>query len=124
MNTFAFVSNKDPKQKNMQNLFVKYVKTYWTLNIFKVGGLVFVWFFVILSYLYNVNIASTSGYFLRQANQEYDSIVFKSEILKTKFLLHKQENWDQLYDHKYGGEVVNVQTEIVYVPKGSDLVMR
>jgi len=124
MRIFAFVSQKEYRQQKMQNFFSKYLKTYWTSSFLKISFLFLSLFFVVFVYLYNVNIASTSWYFLRQANREYESVVFKYEILKSQYLDKKQENWEQLYDKKYWGKVVDIITEVVYIPDWADLAMR
>lgn len=48
--------------------------------------------FFFFLYLYYVNMASTRGYFLRQAMQENNSITFEHEIVKTQLLKVQQTN--------------------------------
>jgi len=72
-------------------------------------------------YLYFVNLSSTRGYFLKQANQDMVAITFKYEILKTKLLDYKQQNWDAIQSTSFKRDVVDVSAEIVQIPNGVQL---
>jgi len=75
----------------------------------------------ILFYLYFVNLSSTRGYFLKQADQNMTAINFKYEILKTKLLDYKQQNWDAVQSTTFKRDVVDVSAEIVKIPNGVQL---
>jgi len=72
-------------------------------------------------YLYFVNLASTRGYFLKQANQNIVAITFKYEILKTTLLDYKQQNWNAVSSTSFKRDVVDVSAEIVKIPNGVQL---
>jgi len=72
-------------------------------------------------YLYFVNLASTRGYFLKQANQNTVAITFKYEILKTKLLDYKQQNRNAVQSTSFKKDVVDVSAEIVQIPNGIQL---
>jgi len=118
MNTFAFVRNTEQKTKSWMS---KYLQNHGMMDLFKVGILFVSFLFIIFIYLYYVNLASTRGYFLRQANQDYDAVNFQFEIVKTQLLSLKQENWAKIHNWDYQHEVIKLKTEIVYVPENSDL---
>jgi hypothetical protein len=75
----------------------------------------------IFFYLYFVNLASTRGYFLKQANQNIVAITFKYEILKTTLLDYKQQNWNAVSSTSFKRDVVDVSAEIVKIPNGVQL---
>jgi len=60
--------------------------------------------------------SSTRGYFLKQANQDMATITFQYEILKTKLLDYKQQNWNAIQSTSFKREVVDVNAEIVQLP--------
>ena len=72
-------------------------------------------------YLYFVNLSSTRGYFLKQANQEMVAIDFQYEILKTKLLDYKQQNRNSIQSASFRRDVVDVSAEIVKIPNGVQL---
>jgi len=73
--------------------------------------------FIVTIYLYYINLASTHGYFLRQANQEDEKIWFQLEILKTKLLEYKQQNRETTYNsRRRNNQLIKVKTEIVSIP--------
>jgi len=72
-------------------------------------------------YLYFVNLASTRGYFLKQANQDIVTITFKYEILKTTLLDYKQQNRNTVESTSFKRDVVDVSAEIVKIPNGVQL---
>jgi len=65
--------------------------------------------------------SSTRGYFLKQANQEITAITFQYEILKTKLLDYKQQNWNAVQSSSFKRDVVDVSAEIVKIPNGVQL---
>lgn len=95
MNTFAF-NPRDRFEKQYSYILQKIKKNDQIWDFFKVWWLAFLLLFFILSYLYFVNLASTRGYFLRQAMQKYTSISFQQEIVKTDILKIKQANWEKM----------------------------
>ena len=119
MRTFAFI----PGQVNKVYSWIisKYKRYDSIVELFKVSAL---WFFLLLcgfAYLYFVNMSSTRGYFLKQADQNMTAINFKYEILKTKLLDYKQQNWNAVSSSSFKRDVVDVSAEIVKIPNGVQL---
>lgn len=122
MNRFAFVSKNE--QKNYNTWLQRYFKNHGMLDLFKVSILFIVFLFIVFVYLYYVNLASTRWYFLRKANENYKAVNFEFEIIKTKLIARKEENWNQLHAGNYRNEVINLKTEIVYIPDYVDLALK
>lgn len=114
MRTFAFVPGQVSKAYAW--ILNKYRNYDNVVELFKVGALSVFFLICGLSYLYFVNLSSTRGYFLKQANQNMTSITFQFEILKTKLLDYKQQNWDAIQSTTFKRDVVNVSAEIVKIP--------
>ena len=70
----------------------------------------------VLMYLLFINKASTRGYFLKKENQKLETISFQFEILKTKMLDYKQQNWESIASSTIKRDVVDVTAEVVKVP--------
>ena len=49
------------------------------------------------------------------------AINFKYEILKTKLLDYKQQNWNAVQSTTFKRDVVDVSSEIVKIPNGVEL---
>ena len=49
------------------------------------------------------------------------AITFKYEILKTKLLDYKQQNWNSIQSTTFKRDVVDVSAEIVKIPNGIQL---
>ena len=49
------------------------------------------------------------------------AITFQYEILKTKLLDYKQQNWDAVQSTSFKRDVVNVSAEVVKIPNGIQL---
>ena len=114
MRTFAFI----PGQVNKVYTWIvtKYKRYDSIVELVKVSAL---WFFLLICwffYLYYVNLSSTRGYFLKEANQDISAISFKYEILKTKLLDYKQQNRDAVQSTNFKRDVVDVSAEIVKIP--------
>ncbi len=114
MRTFAFI----PGQVNKVYTWIvtRYRHYDGVRELFKVGGLSLFFFVCAFFYLYFVNLSSTRGYFLKQADQNMVAINFKYEILKTKLLDYKQQNWDAVQSTTFKRDVVDVSAEIVELP--------
>ena len=114
MRTFAFI----PGQVNKVYTWIvsKYKRYDSIVELFKVGALSVFLVLCAFFYLYFVNLSSTRGYFLKQANQNMTTITFKYEIIKTKLLDYKQQNWDAVQSTNFKRDVVNVSAEIVKIP--------
>jgi hypothetical protein len=114
MRTFAFI----PGQVNKAYTWIisKYKRYDNIVEIFKVSGALVFLFLCGIIYLYFVNMSSTRGYFLKQANQEMVAINFKYEILKTKLLDYKQQNRNSVQSTDFKRDVVDVSAEIVKIP--------
>ena len=91
MKTFAFVSNNSLKSA-YTSILLKYRKQDAVWDIIKVSGLLLVFSLSGIFYLRYVSLASTRGYFLRQANQQLAAVSFKYEIFKTQLLEEKLKN--------------------------------
>jgi hypothetical protein len=63
-----------------------------------------------------VTLASTRGYFLREANQTHNQIEFEYEVLKTDLLNYKQSSRNKMTNKRYQNEVIKIPTEIVQIP--------
>jgi len=114
MRTFAFI----PGQVNRayKGIISRHKEQGTFIELLKVSGLlVFLlvcWFF----FLYYVNLASTRGYFLKKENQEMTAINFQHEILKTKLIDHRQQNWGTVQASSFKRDVVDISAEIVKIP--------
>ncbi len=114
MKTFAFIPGQMTKAYTW--IINKYKRYDTIVELLKVS---FLSFFLIVCgfiYLYFVNMSSTRGYFLKQANQDMATITFQYEILKTKLLDYKQQNWNAIQSTSFKREVVDVNAEIVQLP--------
>ena len=119
MKTFAFIPGQVSKAYTW--IVTKYKRYDGMLELLKVWSLVVFLSVCAFFYLYFVNLASTRGYFLKQANQNVTAITFKYEILKTKLLDYKQQNWDAVQSTTFKRDVVSVNAEIVKIPNGVQL---
>lgn len=119
MRTFAFIPGQVSKAYTW--IISRYKRYDNIVEFFKVGALSFFLVCCILLYLYFINLSSTRGYFLKQANQEMVAINFQYEILKTKLLDYKQQNWNSVQSTTFKRDVVDVSAEIVKIPNGVQL---
>jgi len=119
MRTFAFI----PGQVNKVYTWIisRYKRYDSIVELFKVSSLVFFLAICAFFYLYFVNLSSTRGYFLKQANQNMTAITFQYEILKTKLLDYKQQNRNAVASSSFKRDVVDVSAEIVKIPNGVQL---
>jgi len=119
MRTFAFI----PGQVNKVYSWIvsKYKRYDSIVELFKVSALSVFLLICAFFYLYFVNLSSTRGYFLKQANQDMTAITFKYEILKTQLLDYKQQNWNSVQSTSFKRDVVDVSAEIVKIPNGVQL---
>ena len=92
MNTFAF-NPRAKLEKHYASFLRKMQKNDHLWDLIKVGSLLVALAFFGFMYLYFVSLASTRGYFLRQAMQTRTSISFQQEIVKTQILKIRQESW-------------------------------
>lgn len=122
MNTFAF-NPRDRFEKQYSYILQKIKKNDQIWDIFKVWGLAMLLLFCVLSYLYFINLASTRGYFLRQAMQKHTSISFQQEIVKTEILKIKQFNWENMKSASLEWWAKKtIKAEVVTIPSTSDTV--
>jgi len=119
MRTFAFIPGQVNKVYNW--IVSKYKRYDSIVETFKVWALFCFLLMCGFFYLYFVNLSSTRGYFLKQASQNMTTITFKYEILKTKLLDYKQENWNAISSSSFKRDVVDVSAEIVKIPNGVQL---
>ncbi|NOZ44997.1 MAG: hypothetical protein GXP45_07830 [bacterium] len=114
MQTFAY--KEQTKKRKQYGGLHNYIKYHGMMDLIKVSALSLALVFVIVIYLYYVTLASTRGYFLRQAQQKNKQIQFQYEIVKTDLLNDKQSNWGKLHSSNYNSQVVKIPIEVVYVP--------
>ena len=119
MRTFAFIPGQVNKVYSW--IVTKYRRYDTIVELFKVWSLSVFFLICLFFYLYFVNLSSTRGYFLKQANQDMTAISFKYEILKTKLLDYKQQNWNSVQSTSFKRDVVDVSAEIVKIPLGVQL---
>ncbi len=119
MRTFAFIPGQVSKAYTW--IVSRYKRYDDIVEFFKLGALSLFLLVCGFFYLYFVNLSSTRGYFLKQANQDMVAITFKYEILKTKLLDYKQQNWDAIQSTSFKRDVVDVSAEIVQIPNGVQL---
>ncbi len=119
MKKFAFI----PGQVTRAYAWIisKYKRYDSIVELFKVSALSLFLLVCTFFYLYFVNLSSTRGYFLKQADQNLTAIWFQYEILKTKLLDYKQQNWDAVQMTTFKRDVVNVSAEIVKIPNAMHL---
>lgn len=119
MKTFAFM----PGQVNRAYTWIvtRYKRYDNIVELFKVGALSLFLLVCGLFYLYFVNLSSTRWYFLKQANQNMVAITFQYEILKTKLLDYKQQNWNSVQSTSFKRDVIDISAEIVKIPNGVQL---
>ncbi|MCF7835092.1 hypothetical protein K9M48_03485 [Candidatus Gracilibacteria bacterium] len=124
MKLLAFTSKKAIHQ-GYSSLLNKYKTYQGVVDILKIGGLAIAVFSFTLIYLYFVNKSSTQGYFLRQANNDLNTIKFRYEIVKTTVLNHKQLNRQEMHDN-FGSKdrVIDVSPKIVDLQSKQDLAIR
>ncbi|MEI8090758.1 MAG: hypothetical protein WCG98_00390 [bacterium] len=115
MKQFAFVQNKSLTSLygSFLHKYRKYDNVIELVKFFALGMFLVV---CVFSYLIFINKASTRGYTLRQENRKLDAITFQSEILKTKLLAYKQQNWDAIHGSAYKRDIVEVSAEVVKIP--------
>ena len=123
MKQFAFISTNSIQQcykfllnkQRTHKYFLDLVKISWLLMF-----LVLCWFI----YLRFVSLASTEGYFLRQANNDLLAIHFKYEIVKTELLDKTQNNRETMYWNNQTKKIIDVRPEIVKVPNKAELTYK
>lgn len=123
MRQFAFVSKRAIRDVykwwlstyRMQKQNMDLIKIWWVLL-----------FLCCTAFLYFrfVSLASTRGYFLRQANNDLNAVNFTFQISKTHILDLKQENREQMQSSPAQKRIVNVQTEVVKIPTKTELTIR
>lgn len=119
MRTFAFIPGQF--NKAYTGIINKNKRQDSFVELFKVAG---VWLFLLICgffFLYYVNLSSTRGYFLKQANQEIATINFQYEILKTRLIDYKQQNRDTVQSSSFKRDVVHMNAEIVKIPDSVQL---
>jgi hypothetical protein len=107
---YDFVLNKQRAHKYFMDVLKIWALLSWILLS---------WFF----YLRFVSLASTEGYFLRQANNELNSTNFQYEIVKTELLDQTQDNRTQMYWNNTNKKIINIRPEIVNIPNKTELTI-
>jgi len=119
MNKFAFIRNNKDNQP-INTWLRKYIKTNGAMDLFKIGGLLIWLMFIVSTYLYFINRASTNGYFLKEANNRNEIVVANLDILKFEILNYKQENRNKIHTTRYQNKSVKVPTIIVKTSSNSN----
>lgn len=121
MRLLAFTS-KNSINQTYASLLNKYKTYQWIIDIIKIGWLALAILCFTLLYLYFINKSSTQWYFLRQANNDLNTISFRYEIIKTTVINYKQENWLQMHDTFWAdNKVVDIRATIVNIPQPKEL---
>lgn len=124
MKVLAF-SSKKAIQQWYTSLLTKYKTYQWIVDILKIWLLSLAIFSFTLIYLYFVNKSSTQWYFLRQANNDLNTIKFRYEIVKTSVLNHKQSNRQEMHDNFWSKDrVIDIKPKIVDLDSKPDLALR
>ena len=119
MKTFAFIPGQMTKAYTW--IISRYKRYDNIVELFKVGTLSFFLLVCGLLYLYFVNMSSTRGYFLKQADQEIVATNFQYEIIKTRLLDYKQQNRNAVVSSNFKRDVVDISAEIVKIPNNIQL---
>jgi hypothetical protein len=123
MKLLAFTS-KNAINQTYASLLNKYKAYQWIIDIIKIGWLALTLLFFMLIYLYFINKSSTQWYFLRQANNDLNTIKFKYEIVKTNVLNYKQQNRKQIHETFWNNNrVVDIHATIVSIPPSKELTL-
>lgn len=116
MRTFAFLPTNSILRE-WGSWFEKYTKQIWIRDIVKISLLIFFVLFAGFIYLYYVNIASTTWYFLRQENQKLSTLSFKNDILVTDVLKYQKYNRDELHEANNNIDRIEIiKAQVVQVP--------
>ncbi len=123
MKLLAFTS-KNAINQTYASLLNKYRTYQWIIDIIKIGWLALILLFFMLIYLYFINKSSTQWYFLRQANNDLNTIKFKYEIVKTNVLNYKQQNRQEMHETFWNtNRVVDIRATIVSIPPSKELTL-
>lgn len=123
MKLLAFTS-KNAINQTYASLLNKYKTYQWIIDIIKIGWLALTLLFFMLIYLYFINKSSTQWYFLRQANNDLNTIKFKYEIVKTNVLNYKQQNRQDMHETFWNtNRVVDIRATIVSIPPSKELTL-
>jgi len=114
MNTFAF-NPREKFAKHYASLLKRIKKNDHMWDVIKVGSLLAALVFFMFIYLYFVSLASTRGYFLRQAMQRRTTISFQQEIIKTQLLKIRQESREKMRDPSLPINTRNTNTQVTRI---------
>lgn len=124
MKLLAFTS-KNAINQTYASLLNKYRTYQWIIDIIKIGWLALTLLSFMLIYLYFINKSSTQWYFLRQANNDLNTIKFKYEIVKTNVLNYKQQNRQEMHETFWNtNRVVDIRATIVSIPSNKELTLK
>ncbi len=124
MNKFIFQS-----KKYITDTYDHYVLRNKTLKylVFEYSKVGVVFLFILISffvYFRYISLASTEWYFLRQANNNLDAVSFQYDILQADILGKTQHNWENMHDGWARIDIIEVNTQIVYVPQNEMITMK
>lgn len=110
MEKFAFISSNWIK-KYYDYFLSKEKNNKKTIDLIKILVL---WILILLCmfvYFRYVSLASTQGFFYRQASNQLSSVQFLYEIQKTEIMEKMQRNWNNMYSTKQAKTIIDVPIE-------------
>lgn len=115
MNTFAF-QTKYTRKKAYQKILQSYQKHASIGDTVKISSFLIV---IIVCFILNIiyiNLSSTRGYFLRQANQRYNSATFDYEITKNQLMKVRQINRETTKNLEEIYNTTEIKSENLIIP--------
>lgn len=120
MKKFAFISTNTIKEY-YDFLLNKERNNRYVFDLVKIGWVIL--FIIVCSFTYFrfVSLSSTEWYRLRKANSDLSALNFQYEIVKTDILEKNQQNRANMYWNNQTKTIVEVNPELVELPKKSEL---
>ena len=120
MKKFAFISTNTIKEY-YDFLLNKERNNRYVSDLIKISLMVL--FVIVCGFVYfrYISLASTQWYWLRRANSDLSALNFQYEIVKTEILEKNQENRANMYWNSQTKTIIEVNPELVELPKGSEL---
>lgn len=120
MKKFAFISTNTIKEY-YDFLLNKERNNRYVFDLVKIGWVIL--FIIVCSFTYFrfVSLSSTEWYRLRKANSDLSALNFQYEIVKTDILEKNQQNRANMYWNNQTKTIVEVNPELVELPKNSEL---
>lgn len=120
MKKFAFISTNTIKEY-YDFLLNKERANRYISDLIKISLMVL--FVIVCGFVYfrYISLSSTQGYWLRRANSDLSALNFQYEIVKTEILEKNQQNWANMYWNSQTKTIIEVNPELVELPKNSEL---